>query len=147
MNGFFATLGAWNWLIIGLVLLGLELLAPGVFMLWLGIAALVVGVVTFGVDWSWQAQILAFAVLSLAMVPLWRRFAARGQDRDNTFLNQRAQELVGREFVLDKPIVGGVGTVRIDDTIWRVTGMDCAAGTRIRIARASGAHLAVEPVA
>ena len=41
---------------------------------------------------------------------------------DGTFLNRRADELVGRAFVLDKPIVDGVGTVRVDDTVWRVSG-------------------------
>lgn len=146
MSGFFTSLGTWNWLIAGLVLLGIELLAPGVFMLWLGIAAIAVGLISFGIDWSWQAQVIAFAVLSLAMVPLWRKFAVRPRaGADNAFLNRRAEELVGREFTLDKPIVGGVGAVRIDDTVWRVTGPDCAAGSRVRIVRAQGASLMAEP--
>ena len=50
----------------------------------------------------------------------------------------------GREFTLDKPIVGGVGTIRIDDTVWRVAGPDGPAGSRVRIARAQGADLLVE---
>jgi len=147
MEGFFTSLGTWNWLIAGLVLLGIELLAPGIFMLWLGIAAIAVGLISFAIDWSWQAQVITFAVLSLAMVPLWRRFAAKSrEDENNVFLNRRAAELVGREFTLDKPIVGGVGSVRVDDTVWRVTGPDCAAGARVRIVKAHGASLSAEPV-
>ena len=65
-------------------------------------------------------------------------------DNDQPFLNRRAQGFVGRVFTLEKPIVDGSGTVRIGDTIWRVTGPDCAAGSRVKIARAEGATLFVE---
>ena len=68
-------LGTWNWLIIGLVLMSIETFAPGVFMLWLGLAALIVGLLSFGIAWSWQAQVIAFAALSIAMVPLWRYYS------------------------------------------------------------------------
>lgn len=148
MTGIITSLGAWNWLIAGMVLLGLELIAPGMFLLWLGIAAMAVGVISFGVDWSWQAQAIAFALLSAAMVPLWRRVArgAPSSGADGTFLNRRADELVGREFVLDKPIIDGFGTVRVDDTVWRISGADCPAGTRIRVKRADGAMLFAEKV-
>jgi membrane protein implicated in regulation of membrane protease activity len=47
-------------------------------------------------------------------------------------------------FTLDKPIVDGVGTIRIDDTVWRVSGPDCPAGSRVKISRADGADLMVE---
>ena len=47
-------------------------------------------------------------------------------------------------FTLEKPIVNGVGTIRIEDTIWRVNGPDLPAGSRVRIERADGVELAVE---
>ena len=43
MTEMFSTLGTWNWLIFGFILMALELLAPGVFLFWLGLAALLVG--------------------------------------------------------------------------------------------------------
>ena len=147
MRDIIVSLGTWNWLIAGMILLGLELLAPGMFLVWLGLAAFVVGLVSFMVDWSWQTQIIVFAIVSLALVPLWRRFARAGaHSSDAPFLNRRTEALVGREFTLDKPIVGGVGSVRVDDTVWRVSGSDCAAGTRVRVARIEGANLFVEAV-
>ena len=118
-------LGTWNWLIIGVVLMGIETFAPGVFMLWLGFAALIVGLLTFTINWSWQTQIIVFAILSIAMVPLWRHFSKRNEKpTDKPFLNKRAQGLIGRVFTLEKPIVDGVGTIKIDDTVWRVSGSD-----------------------
>lgn len=145
MTELLVKLGTWNWLILGVVLMGIETFAPGVFMLWLGLAALIVGLLSFGLVWSWQTQIIVFAVLSLAMVPLWRHFARRSaKPTDTPFLNKRAKGLIGRVFTLEKPIVDGVGTVKIDDTIWRVSGPDAPAGSRVRIVSADGASLRVD---
>lgn len=145
MADLLAKLGNWNWLIVGIVLMGIETFAPGVFMLWLGLAALIVGLVSFGVAWSWQAQIIMFAALSIAMVPLWRYYSGRNASpTDKPFLNKRAEGLIGRVFTLEKPIVDGVGTVRIDDTIWRVSGPEAPSGSRVKIMSADGASLRVE---
>ena len=140
-----AKLGSWNWLIVGLVLMALELLLPGVFLLWLGLAALLVGVISLFADWIWQVQVIAFAAFSLAAVPLWRRVASQGTpNADSAFLNRRSDALVGRVFTLEKPIMDGGGTVRVDDTVWRVSGPDSPAGSRVKVVRADGASLTVE---
>ena len=145
MAEMFSTLGTWNWLIFGFILMALELLAPGVFMFWLGLAALLVGLLSFAINPSWQSQLLMFAVFAVAAVPLWRRVARSNSDasKSNPFLNKRTDALVGRVFTLEKPIIDGSGTVRIDDTIWRVAGPDVPAGSRVRIVQADGASLTV----
>lgn len=140
-------LGVWNWFILGALFLMLEIFAPGAFMLWLGLAALAVGIISLGIDWSWQAQAVAFAALSLALIPVWRRFAPKVEKpSESPLLNRRAESYVGRIFTLENPIVDGVGRVHIDDTIWRVSGPDSAAGSRVRIVRAEGPNLFVERV-
>ena len=68
-------------------------------------------------------------------------------ESESPMLNRRAEALVGRVFTLEKPIVDGTGTVRIDDTIWRVHGPDRPAGSRVKVTQADGANLAVEPAA
>ena len=145
MTEMFSTLGTWNWLIFGFILMALELLAPGVFMFWLGLAALVVGLVSFAFSPSWQTQLLMFAVFAAAAVPVWRRLARSDTSvsASNPFLNKRADALVGRVFTLEKPIIDGWGTVRIGDTIWRVAGPDAPAGSRVKIVQADGANLTV----
>jgi membrane protein implicated in regulation of membrane protease activity len=138
------SLGAWNWFIAGAVFLLIELGAPGVFMLWLGLAAIMVGVISLGAALSWQAQLIVFAVLAIACIPAWRYFARKVEKpADRPFLNRRAEGYVGRVFTLEKPIVNGVGTVRIEDTVWRVSGPDLPAGSRVKVARADGAELEV----
>jgi inner membrane protein len=145
MSEMFVTLGTWNWLIFGVILMALELFAPGVFLFWLGLAALLTGLISFAYTPSWQVQILLFAVFATLAVPIWRRLAhgSGAGSTDNPFLNQRADALVGRVFTLEKPIVDGAGTVRIDDTVWRVAGPDTPAGSRVKIVHADGARLTV----
>ncbi len=140
-----ASLGSWNWFILGVLLLIIEILAPGTFMLWLGLSALAVGLVSLLVDWSWQAQFIAFAVLSVAMIPLWRRLARKVEaPSDQPFLNRRAHAFVGRVFTLEKPIVDGSGTMAIDDTVWRIRGPDCPAGSRVKVMGFEGGSLLVD---
>ena len=146
MMDYLANLGVWNWFILGGVLLVMEIIAPGTFMLWLGLSALAVGVVSLLVVWPWQAQLVAFAVLSIASIILWRRFSPKLQEvRAQPFLNRRTEGFVGRVFTLERPIVDGSGTVRIDDTIWQVRGPDSPSGTRVKVTDADGATLHVMP--
>jgi membrane protein implicated in regulation of membrane protease activity len=138
------TFGAWTWFAAGVILLLLELMIPGAYMLWLGLAAVAVGAISLGVVWTWQMQCIAFVVLAAAAFPIWRRWGRSAKKpSDQPFLNQRADALVGRLFTLEKPIVDGVGTIRVDDTIWRVKGPDTPAGMRVRIERTDGPMLIV----
>ena len=144
MAEMFTTLGTWNWLIFGFILMALEVLAPGVFLFWLGLAALLVGLISFAVVISWQIQLVMFAVFAAAAVPVWRRLA-RGRTDGSTspFLNKRTEALLGREFTLEKPIIDGNGTVRLGDTVWRVAGPDTPAGTRVKVVHVDGVNLTV----
>ncbi|MBZ8132737.1 NfeD family protein [Afifella sp. IM 167] len=140
------SLGGWTWWVLGLVLLGVEVLAPGFFFLWFGVAAIVIGISAVLVDWPWQLQILGFGILSVVAAILGRRFyGMKDAPSDDPALNLRAERLRGRTFTLSEPIVEGAGRVNIDDSVWRVNGPDAPAGTRIRIVGADGTTLLVEP--
>ena len=139
------SLGYWDWFILAVVLLVLEIMAPGTFMLWLGLSAFLVGAISLFVDWSWQLQLVAFAVFALAAIPLWRRVGGHAAAAtDQPFLNRRADAFIGRVFTLEKPIIDGNGTVGIGDTVWRITGPDCPSGSRVKVAGVDGATLRVE---
>lgn len=145
MSAFVAGLGSWSWVLLGLVLIGLELAAPGVFFLWLGLAAMLTGVLAGAFALSWQAAFLAFAVLSVGFVMLGRVVGGRSDadTRPNT-LNRRGHELIGRVFTLDAAISDGSGRVRVDDSSWRVTGPNAPIGSTVRVVRVEGATLVVE---
>jgi len=141
---FIASNGAWSWVVAGLVLLALELVAPGGVLVWLGGAALVTGGLALLVNVYWPLQFVVFGVLALVAIWLWLRTRKQEQPTDNPFLNRRAERFIGREVVLHEPIEGGQGRVALGDTTWRVTGPDLDAGVRVRVVDADGAVLKVE---
>lgn len=140
-----AALGAWRWFVLGLVLLGLELIAPGTMLLWLGVAAIVVGLIALVIDPGWQIEIVAFAVLGLAAAVGWWFYGRpdNAAASDRPMLNRRAERHVGKTFTLDAPIVNGDGRLRIDDTSWRVAGPDLPAGSRVKVLSVDGITLQV----
>ena len=129
---------AWTWILVGLVLMGTELVASGVFLLWLGLAALFTGLQLLLVPMPWQGQVLLFGGLSVAFAVV----ASRRTRAANT-LNQGAQGLVGRDYPLSAPIVAGEGHIRVNDTVWRVTGPDAPLGARVRVTGVEGTLLTV----
>jgi membrane protein implicated in regulation of membrane protease activity len=143
---FIRSLGAWTWVIVGVILLAVELAAPGAFFMWFGLAAIGVGVFALVVAIPWQAQSIIFVVLAALVVLIGRRYFARSaRQAVPTGLNERGRRLIGTVAVIGEPIVDGTGRVRIDDTTWRITGPDMPSGTRVRIVAADGALLTVTP--
>ncbi len=137
----------WNWWVIGIFLIGIEVFAPGAIFLWMGIAAGVVGLVLLiAPDMMWQMQLLLFAVVSVVSIYAWR-FYARNRTpvpSDQPNLNKRGAGYVGRTFTLREPIKDGTGLLHIDDTRWKVEGEDLPAGTRVKVVGIDGTVLQVE---
>ena len=149
MTDIIAALSEYGWWILGLLLLVLEVVVPGVYLLFFGVAALVVGmnVLMLGGDWfGWQQQVLAFAVLSGVAVLLGRKWYGPKTERPATdTLNRRTQRLIGREAVLSDDIVGGRGRIGIEDSWWSVEGPDLPKGSRVQVIGAEGSTLKVAP--
>lgn len=148
MLSYLASLGIWNWVVLGLVLLFLELLAPGIFLLWIGFAALVTSLISFtGLNFieSWQAQLLLFLVLSVIFVLIGRKyFNPHNQTSDEPLLNRRAEQLIGLRSTLEEPIINGNGRTRFDDTLWRISGPDLPVGSTVVVVEYLDGLLRVE---
>jgi len=91
-------LGPWSWVVLGLLLAALELLAPGVFLIWFGLAAIVTGLLDAVFDLSWQTSAIIFALLSVVSVVAGRLATRRRgvHEAEQPFLNRRGAALVGR---------------------------------------------------
>lgn len=135
-----------GWGALALLLFAAEALAPGAFMLWIGIgaAAVFVLVAVFS-DIPLLWQVIAFVLLSVVSIQCYRRWGrSRARPSDAPLLNRRAEQLVGREVALQQAIVGGQGRVSIDDASWQVSGPDLQAGSLVRVVAVQGSTLRVE---
>jgi inner membrane protein len=136
----------WFWWALALALFALEALMPGTFMLWLGFAAVGAGLVHLvapGLDPTTQWFVFALLGLVAVGVGWWLRKRHPLPESDQPLLNRRADQLVGRVFVLDSAIVDGRGRLKIGDAFWTAAGDDLPAGTRVRIDAIDGLLLRV----
>ena len=136
----------WHWFILGCALVVLEILAPGVIFVWLGVAAIITGIIAMAISsLSWEFEFLIFTVLSVVSVFAGRALIRRRPTgTDHPLLNRRGEQYVGRVYTLDEAIVNGSGKLHIDDTIWKVSGNDLAAGTAVKVTGTHGVILQVE---
>ena len=148
MNETFYNPTFWHWLVLGCVFLGLEIIVPGAFFLWLSIATAASALLKFLVpDLSWAVQFVAFSVFCIASLFAWKHFAKDSQEieTDQPNLNQRGQAYKGRILVVSHAIENGVGKVRVADSQWKVTGADAPIGTKVKVIEVNGSVFAVEP--
>lgn len=136
----------WLWLTLGGVLLAAEMLGTNGYLLWSGIAAMLVALLVWLVPMPWEWQGLSFALLTILSALWWYRWLkGREGRRPASPLNQRGQQLIGRRLTLDDPIVNGFGDVRIGDGHWRVQAKeDLPAGSHIVVVAVEGITLQVE---
>ncbi|MDE0795962.1 MAG: NfeD family protein [Alphaproteobacteria bacterium] len=152
MSDFMQDVTFWYWLALGIGLMLVEVLVPGVLFLWLGAAAIVTGLILLGIpDMGWQIQLVVFAVLSIVSVYVGRRYVyANPEPTDHPTLNQRGENLVGQQYSLDGATSGGAGRVKVGDSLWAIAvipqGAELPAGARIQVVRVDGSTLVVEAV-
>lgn len=137
----------WVWIVLGLVLAALEMLVPGVYLIWLAVAAIITGLLTLGLDLGLPSQIVIFFSLSLITVFSARRFL-RDQPipSPDPLLNQRGHQLEGQSAIVTQAFEGGTGRIKHGDSEWLARGPDMAVGARVTISGSEGAVLLVQPV-
>lgn len=134
------------WLIIGAVLMLLELIIPGVYLFWLGAAALAVGGLLSFLPLSFIIQILLFAIFSvIALIIGVKVYKDKNQDIKTDRLNQiRGAEYIGQTYTLKADIDNNSGRLPIGDSVWSIHGENLPAGTKIRITKVVGNTLHYE---
>ena len=134
------------WAALAVVLFAAEALAPGAFMLWMGIAAAAVFLTVWAIDgMSVLLLLFLFVVLSFVSIQVYRTwFRQRARPSDQPLLNRRGAQTIGRVAVLEQPIDRGQGRIRLDDAFWTVEGPDLPAGTTVRVIAVDGMVLKVQ---
>jgi len=131
------------WMVAGLALLSAELLIPGVYLVWVGLAALVTGLLAFILPIP--AELASFALLSVAATYLGRGwYRNRPVVSSDPLLNDRAARLIGEVVTVVEPIDSGRGRVAVGDGMWSARGEPAPTGTQVRVIGYDGQLLIVE---
>ena len=135
------------WWILALLLIGSEVLLPGYFLLWIGLAAAAVGVVLLVVPpLGLLIQAVLFALLAFAACLLYARVLRPKLDKrepGSETLNRRGERMIGQRYELIEPIVNGRGKARVGDGQWLVNGPDLPLGSLVEVIAVDGTTLKV----
>ena len=142
----FSQVQFWHWWILAAALVIIEVITPGFFLLWIGIAAGITGAIVLLVpSLGWEVQVLIFGPLAVAAVVAARYYILKNPiETADATLNRRGSQYVGRVFDLEDPIVNGVGKVKVGDGVWRAEGPDLPAGAKVKVTGVVGTVLKVE---
>jgi inner membrane protein len=137
----------WLWLIAAAVLGIAELIVPGVYLIWIGLAALITGIAALLLPLPVVAQFALFAITAFAAVYAGRRYLTKNPIiSDDPKLNDRGARLVGSIVTAVEPIDNAHGRVKVGDSVWSARGADAAIGDRLRVTGSDGSVLFVERI-
>ena len=142
-----AAIDWWHWLVLAMVLVIIEIVAPSFYFLWIASAAAVMTLVTLLFpELAWETQLLLFGAISIGTLLIqWLILRhVRPEPSDQPLLNRRGEQYGGRLLTLLEPIENGYGVVRVDDTRWKVSGPALPAGAVVRVVGTDGMTLRVE---
>ncbi|MCR1836356.1 NfeD family protein [Rodentibacter caecimuris] len=139
----------WHWLVLGFVLLIAEVIIPGVFLLWWGLAALVTALVQFIFpNFALTGLAIFYAVLACILSVIWWRYQYNKDNRDQaqSTLNQRDHAMLGKQGTVREIAANGIGRGAFDDTTWRIQGERLMVNELVKVVRVEGITLIVEKV-
>lgn len=143
MSGFFFT--QWMWAVAALALMILELIVPGTFFIWLGLAAGMVALSVWALLMPVPVQLGLFGLYALVAIMVGRR-VQYGLKREPDLINRGPEALVGRVVTVSQAFRHGRGRVKVGDSSWLAQGPDLPEGAAVRVTGHSGSTLTVEPV-
>ncbi|NCS65102.1 MAG: hypothetical protein COS39_06655 [Hydrogenophilales bacterium CG03_land_8_20_14_0_80_62_28] len=140
----------WHWMVLGMTLVALEMLVTTFFLIWFGMAALLVGVLMLFAAPDFATQMVLWAILSVAMTGAWLKFF---KNPDRTRLGQAKEGVKGLSGLMTKPVTEtNAGEMMFQRPVlgadrWPVVADEpIAAGERARVVDVLGQTLKVEKI-
>ena len=144
MEALFVDFDFWHWLVLGLALIIIELFAWSTFFLWMGISAVVVGILLYlSPNMSWETQLLIFSFLSIVTIYLAKKFLK--VETIDTQLNERASRHVGNIYTVAELDNNGA-KVKVGDSLWLAKGCDMVIGQQVKVVGTDSTTLIVEEI-
>lgn len=134
------------WVVFGLILLAAELIAPGVFLVFIGAAAVATGLFTWMFDLGLTFQLALFALYTAVAVYIGKKIYAQPViDESDGTLNERALQLVGRKVTAIGTFDHGEGRVRLGDSVWNARADHAVVdGDKLEVTSVDGTCLIVD---
>ena len=145
----FVNWSIWHWLILGFVLLIAEIAMPGVFLLWWGLAAIVVaGIMKLFPTLPLSALVVIYAIIAIILSIIWWRYQhSKDQaDQSQSVLNQRDHAMIGARGKVLEMAENGIGRGAFGDTTWRIQGEHLNVNDLVVVERVDGITLLVKKV-
>ena len=139
----------WHWIVLGIILLILEMNMGTFFMLGLGVAAIIVGIIDTLLDTSFTMELSIWMLLSILAIAAWFKWFREPPLTDSGQSNYRLDTLgivmediqphSRGKVTFDAPVLG--------NTSWHATAkVDIDKNTRVQIVQINGQLIEVEPV-
>lgn len=138
-----------GWLILGFILLTLELIIPGVFIMWWGFSAIILAIlIALLPDLSQAIQMSIFAILALVFSLIWWKYQHHKDKQDDkaTVLNSREHSMIGTQGLIVETLENGIARGKFGDTTWRVMGIGLNVGDKVQVQKVDGITLSVSKV-
>ena len=149
VNNFFSLLNDpthWHWFVLAIILVIIEVVAPGSFFLWMGLGAAVTGLALLlspELGFSWQ--VLIFCLAAIAGLIIGRHFFRKNAESEEDFgLNERGNQMIGKTFVVAEDFTGGRGKIKVGDSLWIANGPDVKKDEVVRVTEVSGVAATIE---
>jgi membrane protein implicated in regulation of membrane protease activity len=146
LSGFYAAHPFWTWICIAALLLAAEVATGSGYLLWPAASAAVTGLLA-GLGLGLPAELLAFAVLTIASTLLSRRYLPRPLKPHGPDINDPHGRIVGHRGQATSAFRQGRGRVLVDGKEWAAElegAGELAEGADVQVTRVlSGARLKV----
>lgn len=139
----------WHWIVLGIALLIWDMTMGTFFILGLGVAAIIVGVLDIFLDLSFTLELTIWMILSILAITAWFKWFREEPVTDSGQSNYRLDTLgVVMEDIqphsrgkvtFDTPVLG--------NTNWHaISKVDIDKGSRVKIVQINGQLIEVEPI-
>lgn len=144
---------AWHWLALALILFSIEMMTGTWDLLWISIAAAFTSAFAAfapaGIA-GWEGQLVFFAIATVVLFIIGRTLfkSMRENVEEHPTLNKRMAGTLGQRGVVADDFTGGLGRVKLGDTVWSaqsVDGANLASGAAVIVEATEGNTLKVRP--
>ena len=139
----------WHWIVLGIALLIWDMSMGTFFILGLGVAAIIVGLLDIFFDLSFTMELIIWMILSILAIAAWFKWFREDPITDSGQSNYRLDTLgivmediqphSRGKVTFDTPVLG--------NTDWHaISKIDIVKGTRVQIVQINGQLIEVEPL-